>query len=125
MTKTDAEIVEIYNSIKNYFKSKGYLKGSSSLAVKTGRMSDVNGSIINIPNYPLILNRTYFIDGNRKMTYAKYYEDITKHDKFIIEHIQPILKHFGVDQIQFIDSGKVKVINTYKLNIQTDKFDVI
>lgn len=124
MIKTDQEIIEIYNAIKKYFKSKGYLKSSSSLAVKSGRfMEDKNGNI-NVPTYPLILNRSYFIDGNKNITYQRYYSDIKKYDLFIIEHIQPILTHFGVDTIQFIDSGKVKVINTYKYDNKKDKFEL-
>ena len=121
---TDEVVFEIYDTIKRYFERKGYQKSSASLALQSGRMVDYKSSKRNIPVFPFILNRNYFIEGSEgKITYSQYNKDIKKYDMFIIEHITPmLLKHNQINNIQLIDSGKVKVINSYYYDNKTDKF---
>ena len=105
--KTNKEIIEVYDLIKNYFISKGYRKNSSMLCESLGIIEDLGNGKRNIPTYPFVIKRNWFLNQNKiKCNLRELWKnDTEKYDKFILEHITNICLKYNITEISFITTN--------------------
>lgn len=97
---SNLEAMELNDEIRQYFlgRNKGSLDYSTLFYYDNGRIVQ-----------PLIFNRNFLCyksSDKKNAVFKKWGKDIQTYDRYVIEHIKPILKKYKVEHITFVFSLK-------------------
>lgn len=91
-----ADLINCQIKIKEFLKLNGY--------------ESLHTNLFNEDNHKLVINRFYFV-ANKKTAFRHYFDDIAKHDKWLVEYLSPICVKWKILNIHF-QSGNTGDITT-------------
>lgn len=103
-----ADLTDLHNKIKKYFLDRG--KGCADYNVFYCDMSKPGKMGSNV-YFPLLFNRnflTHDIHDIENKHHYKWKNNLERYDKYVLDHITPFLKEYGIKEITFTFSAMCK-----------------